>query len=111
MSSTAGLTGGRHDRLHYAATKGALTTLARGLATTLGPRGIRVNVVAPGAVDTPMMRAGLEPGEREAIEQATPLGRFATPEEVAAVVAFLASGAAGFVSGATVVVSGGLVLH
>jgi len=110
-SSGAWLSGGLPDRLPYAVSKGAVTTLVRGLAKALGPRGIAVNGVAPGMVETAMMRDGLAPATRAELERATPLGRFGTPEEIAAVIAFLASPAAGFVTGATVAVTGGVVLH
>jgi len=111
VSSGAWLSGGLPDRLPYAVSKGAVTTLVRALARGLGPAGITVNGVAPGMVDSPMMRDGLEPGVRAELERATPLGRFADPAEIAPVIAFLLSERASFVSGATVVVSGGLVLH
>jgi NAD(P)-dependent dehydrogenase (short-subunit alcohol dehydrogenase family) len=111
VSSAAWLTGGRPDRLHYAVTKGAITTLVRGLAGALGPDGIRVNGVAPGMVDTPMMEAGLVPGERRALERDAPLRRFAEPREIANVIAFVAGSAASYVSGATIAVTGGQVPH
>jgi NAD(P)-dependent dehydrogenase (short-subunit alcohol dehydrogenase family) len=110
-SSGAWLSGGRPDRLPYAVSKGAVTTLVRGLAKALGPRGVRVNGIAPGLVDTPMMNAGLDADTRRELEQETPLGRFGRPEEIAAVAAFLISPLASFVSGATVAVTGGYVLH
>jgi len=111
VSSGAWLSGGLPDRLPYAVTKGAVTTMVRGLARALGPAGITVNGVAPGMVETPMMRDGLDPDVRAELERATPLGRFADPAEIAPVIAFLLSARASFVSGATVAVSGGLVLH
>ncbi|MGH2944727.1 MAG: SDR family NAD(P)-dependent oxidoreductase [Solirubrobacteraceae bacterium] len=110
-SSAAWLTGGRPDRLHYAVTKGAVTTMVRGLATALGPQGIRVNGIAPGMVDTPMMNAGIDAATRRALEEQAPLRRFAEPREVAVVIAFLVAPVASYVSGATVAVTGGQVLH
>jgi 3-oxoacyl-[acyl-carrier protein] reductase len=81
--------------------------LARSMAREVASRQITVNVVAPGPVDTEMLaRAGDE--QRALIAQAVPLGRIATPDEVAAVVRFLASDEAGYITGATVPVDGGL---
>jgi NAD(P)-dependent dehydrogenase (short-subunit alcohol dehydrogenase family) len=111
VSSGAWLSGGLPDRLAYAASKGAVTTMVRGLARVLGPDGIAVNGIAPGMVETAMMHDGLADDVRTELERATPLGRFAAPEEIAPVIAFLLSTRASFVSGATVVVSGGLILH
>jgi NAD(P)-dependent dehydrogenase (short-subunit alcohol dehydrogenase family) len=85
--------------------------MARGLAKAYGPYGITVNTIAPGLIDTAMMRTGLSDSARRQMEEATPLKRFGTPEEVASVVAFLASDAASFISGATINVSGGFTLY
>lgn len=111
MSSGAWLSGGLATRLPYATTKGAVNTMSRGLAKAYGPHGITVNAIAPGLIDTAMMRNGLSKDERRRLEEATPLKRFGTPEEVASVVVFLASDAASFVSGATINVSGGFTLY
>jgi NAD(P)-dependent dehydrogenase (short-subunit alcohol dehydrogenase family) len=110
-TSGAWLSGGLPDRLAYAASKGAVTTMVRGLAKAFGPHGITVNAIAPGLVDTAMMSLGLEPDTRQALEAATPLRRFARPEEIAACVVFLASASASYVSGATLNVSGGFTLY
>lgn len=90
----------------YAASKAALLSYVRSLAIESGKRGVTVNYVAPGFVDTAM----LEPYEsyRSSIEGRIPSGRFARPEEIAAVAAFLASEAAGYVNGAYIPVDGGL---
>jgi NAD(P)-dependent dehydrogenase (short-subunit alcohol dehydrogenase family) len=85
--------------------------MSRGLAKAYGPHGITVNTIAPGLIDTAMMRKGLSDSARKQMEDATPLRRFGNPEEVAAVVAFLASDAASFISGATINVSGGFTLY
>jgi NAD(P)-dependent dehydrogenase (short-subunit alcohol dehydrogenase family) len=85
--------------------------MSRGLAKAYGPHGITVNAIAPGLIDTAMMRSGLSDVDRRTMEEATPLKRFGTPEEVAAVVVFLASDAASFISGATINVSGGFTLY
>jgi 3-oxoacyl-[acyl-carrier protein] reductase len=98
-------------RLPYATSKGAVTTMVRGLAKAYGPDNITVNAIAPGLIDTRMMRSGLTPEYRSELEQATPLRRFGRPEEIASVVAFLASDAASFISGATINVSGGFTLY
>ena len=100
---------GTPRRAAYAATKGAIDAATRSLAIELGPHGIRVNSVAPGVVDTAMWaRNKAIPGVIEEIEALTPLRRWATPEDIADVVAFLASDAARFVTGETVCVDGGL---
>jgi 3-oxoacyl-[acyl-carrier protein] reductase len=85
--------------------------MLRSLAKAYGPSNITVNAVAPGLIDTAMMRAGVAPEQRRAMEEATPLGRFGTPEEVASVVVFLSSAQASFISGATVNVSGAYTLY
>jgi NAD(P)-dependent dehydrogenase (short-subunit alcohol dehydrogenase family) len=108
LSSVSGLIGTPH-RAAYAASKGAIDAATRSLAMELGPMGIRVNAVAPGVVDTAMWAANKKvPGVVQAVEALTPLGRWATPADVAAVVAFLASDAARFVTGETVAADGGM---
>ncbi|MCU0264646.1 MAG: 3-oxoacyl-ACP reductase FabG [Actinomycetia bacterium] len=106
VSSVVGLLGSA-GQANYAASKAGLVGLARSLARELGSRAITANVVAPGFVDTDMTRA-LGEDRRAEILAAVPLGRYATAEEVAAVVRFLASDAAGYVTGAVVPVDGGL---
>jgi 3-oxoacyl-[acyl-carrier protein] reductase len=91
---------------HYAASKTGLMGFARSLATELGPDGITVNSVAPGRIDTPMAQ-GAAPGMNDAFLANIPLGRTGGPEEVAEVVAFLASDAASYLTGATLDVGGG----
>jgi 3-oxoacyl-[acyl-carrier protein] reductase len=90
----------------YAASKTGLMGFARSLATELGPDGITVNSVAPGRIDTPMAR-GAAAGVNDAFLAQIPLGRVGTPKDVAEVVAFLASDAAGYLTGATLDVGGG----
>jgi 3-oxoacyl-[acyl-carrier protein] reductase len=91
----------------YSATKAALDGLTRGLARELGPQGIRVNSVAPGYFESDMVRS-LTDAQRQRIVRRTPLGRLATPRDVVAVVRFLTSTEARFITGQTLVVDGGL---
>ncbi|MGH7494027.1 MAG: SDR family NAD(P)-dependent oxidoreductase [bacterium] len=89
----------------YSATKAAIAAYTRGWARDLGPKGITVNIVQPGAIDTDMNPAD---GDFSAAQKAaTALGRFGKPEEIAAVVAFLASPDAAYITGATLDVDGG----
>ncbi len=104
-------TGGSAGSAVYAASKGGLVSLCRGLARSYGPAGITVNTVAPGAIDTPMLAPGLTGEALEAIVAATPLGRLGTPDEVAAAVLFLASSRASFITAATLNVSGGWLTY
>lgn len=93
--------------LDYAATKAALTNLVVNLAQELGPRGIRVNAVAPGPIWTPLIPATMDPEKVEGFGADTPLGRAGHPVEVAAAYVFLASDAASYVSGTVLGVTGG----
>jgi len=93
----------------YATSKGALVALSRALAVELAPE-VRVNAVVPAATDTPMLRAGFEgyPEKFDELGAMHPMGRIAQPEEVAHVEVFLASPEAGFVTGSTIHVDGGI---
>jgi NAD(P)-dependent dehydrogenase (short-subunit alcohol dehydrogenase family) len=95
----------------YAASKGGLVSLCRGLARTYGDAGITVNTVAPGAIDTPMLTTDLGEDALTSIITATPLGRLGSPHEVANTVAFLASSRASFITAATINVSGGWLAY
>jgi 3-oxoacyl-[acyl-carrier protein] reductase len=110
VSSTAGQRG---EAFHcdYAATKGALISMVKGLSTELARDGIYVNCVAPGWVDTDMSAAALnDPKSRAAIFATIPLGRVAKPDEIAAPILFLCTSAAGFITGEVFNVNGGAVL-
>ena len=110
VSSTAGQRG---EAFHcdYAATKGALISMVKGLSTELAHEGIYVNCVAPGWVDTDMSAAALKnPKTRAAIFATIPLGRVAKPEEIAAPILFLCTPQAGFITGEVFNVNGGAVL-
>ncbi len=110
VSSTAGQRGeARHSA--YAASKGALISYTKSLAAELGPRGVRVNCVAPGWVDTDMTAEALGDAEsRAGIERSIPVGRIARPEDVAAAILFLVSDLARHVQGEVLNVNGGSVL-
>jgi 3-oxoacyl-[acyl-carrier protein] reductase len=98
---------GNAGQANYAAAKAGLEGMTRALARELGSRGITVNCVAPGFIDTDMTRA-LTTAQSQAMLAQIPAGRFGEPDEIAAVVAFLASPAAGYINGVTVHVNGGM---
>jgi NAD(P)-dependent dehydrogenase (short-subunit alcohol dehydrogenase family) len=106
ISSVVALTGSP-GQANYAASKAGLIGLSRSLARELGGRGVTVNVVSPGFVTTDMTAALSDARQAEILKQ-VPLGRMATPQEVAAVTTFLASDAAGYITGAVIPVDGGL---
>lgn len=98
---------GAAGRSQYAATKAALIGLVRSWAMELAPRGITANIIAPGATDTPMLR---DPVRQGTPPRVPPLGRFVTPEEVAAYAAFIAGPSAAAITGQTLVMCGGASL-
>ncbi|TDC36574.1 beta-ketoacyl-ACP reductase [Micromonospora sp. KC213] len=106
ISSVVGLYGGV-GQVNYAASKAGLVGVARSITRELGGRNITANVVAPGFIDTDMT-AKLPEERRTEYRKAIPAGRFAEPDEVAGVVTWLASDAAGYISGAVIPVDGGL---
>lgn len=110
ISSEAGRMGSRGGAV-YAAAKGGVIAFTRSIARENGHKGITANVIAPGPIDTPLLRKAVEQGgERllDAMKASTLLGRLGRPEEVAAAVAFLASDEAAFITGETLGVSGGM---
>ncbi len=109
VASSAGKAGGTLAGAHYSVSKAGVICLTKQLARELGPYGITVNAVAPGRIDTPMIRVASDE-ENEAFVRRTPLGRLGTPEDVAGAVVFLASDAASFITGEIVDVNGGLLI-
>ncbi|HVX46061.1 MAG TPA: SDR family oxidoreductase [Mycobacteriales bacterium] len=104
-------TGGFGGSVVYAATKGGIVSMSRGLARTLGPHGITVNSIAPGQARTRMLLDDLDENVMNSMTEQTPLGRIAEPSEVAGVAVFLASRHASFITGATINVSGGFLMY
>ncbi len=109
VASTAGQRG-EPFHSHYAASKGAIIALTKSLGAELGPRGVRVNCVAPGWVDTEMSHEALESANGASIRHAIPLGRPGTPGEIAGPIAFLASDLASYLHGQILSVNGGAVM-
>lgn len=107
VASVAGQIGSVTTGIHYAASKGAILAITRSFARALASEGIRVNAVTPGPVSTGITDK-LDPEVRDGLAVAVPLGRFGTPAEVAWIIAGLASPNAGYVTGATYDVNGGV---
>jgi NAD(P)-dependent dehydrogenase (short-subunit alcohol dehydrogenase family) len=111
VSSQGWQSGGFGGSVVYAASKGGIVSMTRGLARSLGPSGICVNCISPGNIDTPMLMQDLDPAALDSINRNTPLGRLGRPDEVASVAVFLLSTHASFVSGATLNVSGAFLMY
>ena len=105
VASTAAHQGGSRGHAHYGASKGGLLAFVRGLAREVAPR-IRVNAVSPGEIDTPMIARNIERGGEE-IRTTIPMRRLGQPSEVASVIAFLCSDGASYITGETILVTGG----
>ena len=103
--------GGFGGSVVYAATKGGIVSMSRGLARTLAPHNIRVNTIAPGFVDTAMMRSGLSEEDLATCVDQVPLGRLASPDEVADAAVFLINSDARYITGATLNVTGGQLMY
>jgi len=101
---------GNAGQANYAATKAGVEGFGRALARELGSRGITVNTIAPGFIDTDMTRA-LPEANRTAMLETIPLGRFGAPAEVAALVVFLAGEGGAYITGETIQVNGGMYMH
>lgn len=101
---------GKPGAANYAAAKGALVAFTKSLAAEAGRYGITVNALCPGYVDTELI-ASMSAEERAAVTARIPMGRFATPDEIADAAAFLASDRARYITGTTLVVDGGLTMH
>ena len=110
FASQAWATGGLSGSLVYAATKGGVVSMSRGLARFYGPHAITVNTVVPGLVATPMLD-GMDPATYEAMVRQIPLGYVASPGDVAGAVVFLVSDHARYMTGATLNVTGGFLMH
>ena len=111
-SSQGWMSGGYEGSVVYNATKGAVTTMTRGMARAFAPRGIRVNAVAPGLVETPMLVTPDTTPERLAqLSASIPLGRLAQPQDHVGATVFLASDMAAYMTGATLNVSGGFLMY
>ncbi len=108
IGSVVGATGNA-GQANYAAAKAGLVGMTKALAQEVGSRGITVNVVAPGYIDTPMT-AGLPEAQRTRLLEAIPLGRMGRPGDIAAAVAFLASDDAAWITGAVLHVNGGMAM-
>jgi NAD(P)-dependent dehydrogenase (short-subunit alcohol dehydrogenase family) len=100
--------GGTYSKVPYSASKAALIGFTRALAREMGPHGITVNSVAPGPIDTDIMGGTLTQERKAEMSADSMIGRVGTPEEVAALVAFLLSEDAGYVTAATYDINGGL---
>ena len=110
LASDAGQKASGASGVHYAASKAAVVALTRRAATEFAPHGVTANSVAPAAIDGPLARA-LPPERLAAMVGSIPVGRLGRPEEVAALVSFLVSNDAGYITGATLDINGGALMR
>jgi NAD(P)-dependent dehydrogenase (short-subunit alcohol dehydrogenase family) len=110
VTSIAGRNGGALGSIHYSSAKAALLTMTKGMAKELAPLGIRVNAVSPGVIDTPYHETFTTSEVMQNLRSAIPMGREGRADEVAGVIAFLASDAASYLCGETVEINGGLLM-
>lgn len=111
FSSQGWWSGGFGGSVVYSASKGGIVSMTRGLARSFAPDNVRVNAVAPGGVDTAMMRGGQDEAALNSFISMIPLGRLAEPEEMAGAVLFLASSASSYMTGTVLNVSGGQLMY
>jgi len=109
FASSLAFNRGAADNVAYSMAKGALVGLTRALSRRLANRGILVNSVAPGLIETPMIRTVMASRDEEALTSSVPLGRLGKASEVAAVIAFLLSDDASYITGQTINIDGGLI--
>lgn len=110
VTSIAGRNGGAPGSIHYSSAKAAMLTMTKGLAKEFAQQGIRVNAVSPGVIDTPYHETFTAPEVMETLKRTIPMGRAGRPDEVASVIAFLASDASSYLCGETVEINGGLLM-
>ena len=111
FGSLAGHTGGGGGTVPYAAAKAAVHTLTRGLARELAPKNIRVNCIAPGLIDTPMLNGRVSAELLDSLLKLTPMGRIGNPDEIARSTLMLLSPSASFITGQVIDVNGGLLMR
>jgi 3-oxoacyl-[acyl-carrier protein] reductase len=111
MGSVAGCTGGGGGTVPYAAAKAAVHTFTHGLARELAPKGIRVNGIAPGMIETSMLEGRVTDQAKQMLEKLTPVGRFGQADEIVPMVMTLLSPAASYISGQVIHVDGGLLMN
>jgi 3-oxoacyl-[acyl-carrier protein] reductase len=110
VTSIAGRNGGAPGSIHYSSAKAALLTMTKGLAKEFASQGIRINAVSPGVIDTPYHETFTTAETMQNLRNTIPMGREGRPEEVASVIAFLASDAASYLCGETIEINGGLLM-